>query len=200
MKVLLATSNRHKVSEILQIWGDVPFEILTLNDFPEFPPVVEDGHTFEANSLKKAREAARFSGLISVSDDSGIEVDALNGRPGVHSARFAGSGATDEDNNLKLLQELKTIPLDSPLRKARFRCVAALVSPRGDETIVNGVVEGRVIDSPRGSHGFGYDPLFFVPEKGKTTAEMTSIEKHAISHRAKAFRKLKEILLQILQD
>jgi len=196
MKLILATSNRHKVDEILKIWGTVPFEVLTLEDYPDLPPVVEDGNTFRENALKKAREVARKTGLITVSDDSGIEVDGLGGRPGIHSARYAGAGARDEDNNQKLIRELQGIPMDSPKRRGRFRCVAALADPLGFETTVEGVIEGEILDSPKGENGFGYDPLFLVPIKGKTTAELTPPEKNAISHRAQAFRKIKEIILE----
>jgi XTP/dITP diphosphohydrolase len=195
MRILLATRNRHKVEEILKIWGEVPFEILTLDSFPHLPPVIEDGTTFEENALKKAREVSRQTQLLTVSDDSGIEVDGLGGQPGVFSARYAGVGASDRENNEKLLAELKEVPLDSPKRKARFRCVAALVDPVGFETTVEGVIEGQILTAARGEGGFGYDPLFFVSSKGLTTAEMSSEEKNAISHRSLAFRKIKEILI-----
>jgi len=195
MKILLATRNRHKVEEILKIWGKLPFEVLTLDSYPHLPPVEEDGSTFEENALKKAREVSQQTRLVTVSDDSGIEVDGLGGKPGVYSARYAGDGATDLQNNKKLLEELKGIPLDSPKRNARFRCVAALVDPLDFEITVEGVVEGRILGTPKGKHGFGYDPLFLVPSKGMTTAEMSSEEKNAISHRSEAFRKLKEVLV-----
>jgi XTP/dITP diphosphohydrolase len=195
MKVVLATKNHHKVKEILEIWGEMPFEILTLDYFPEIGAIEESGETFRENALKKAREVASRTGLVTVSDDSGLEVDGLKGAPGVFSARYAGEGATDQDNNERLLREIRDIPLNSPERKARFRCVAALVDPLGFETTVEGVVEGRVIDELRGRNGFGYDPLFLIPEKGLTTAEMSSQEKHSISHRARAFRRLKEVLI-----
>ena len=194
MRILLATQNQHKVAEILKIWGEILFEVLTLEAFPGLAAVVEDGTTFTENALKKAREVARQTKLITVSDDSGIEVDGLEGRPGVFSARYAGEGATDRENNEKLIQDLKGFSADSPNRKAHFRCVAALVDPKGFETTVEGVVEGRIIEVPRGKNGFGYDPLFLIPSEGRTTAELSFKEKNAISHRAKAFQKMKEIL------
>jgi XTP/dITP diphosphohydrolase len=195
MKVVLATQNRHKVKEILEIWGEVPFQVLTLDRFPEIGTIKEEKKTFRENALKKAREVARRTHLLTVSDDSGLEVDALKGAPGVFSARYAGGGATDRDNNEKLLRELRGVSLDSPGRKARFRCVAAIVGPEGFETTVEGSVEGRIIDEPRGRNGFGYDPLFLVPEEGRTTAEMSPQEKHTLSHRAQAFRRVREILI-----
>lgn len=196
MKILLATRNRHKVGEILKIWGDLPFEVLTLESFPKLPEVIEDGLTFTENALKKAREVARHTQLITVSDDSGIEVDGLGGRPGVFSARYAGENATDHQNNEKLLEELREIPPDSPKRNARFRCVAALVDLQEGEVTVEGVVEGRILTAPRGTQGFGYDPLFFVPSKGVTSAEMSPDEKNALSHRFQAFYKVKQVLLE----
>lgn len=197
MKIVLATQNQHKVKEILQIWGRVPFEVLTLKDFPTFPGTLEDGKTFEENSLKKAREVSRFTGLIAVADDSGIEVDGLKGAPGIYSARFAGEKATDAENNQKLLDLLKDYPLGHPARKARFRCVASIVTPEGKEWTCEGVVDGEVLKELRGIQGFGYDPLFLLPEKGITTAELSLEEKNLISHRGKAFQKVKEILLKL---
>ncbi|MFO1518376.1 MAG: XTP/dITP diphosphatase [bacterium] len=194
-KLILATKNAHKVKEILKIWGEMPFEVLTLESFPHLPAVVEDGKTFAENALKKAREICRETNLLTVSDDSGIEADALNGAPGIYSARYAGEGASDSENNEKLVKALAHLPADSPLRTGRFRCVAALVAPGGFEAVVEGVVEGRILESLHGKNGFGYDPLFFIPELGKTTADMSLEEKNTLSHRSQAFRKMKEILL-----
>lgn len=196
MRIVLATGNSHKIGEILKIWGKVPFEVLSLRDFPDLKPAREDGKTFEENALRKAREVARQTGCIAISDDSGIEVEGLEGAPGVLSARYGGEGATDKENNRKLLNDLKTLPLDHPGRKARFRCVAALVDPDGFETTAEGIVEGRILPAPRGQNGFGYDPLFLLPDRGKTTAELDPDEKNAVSHRGEAFRKIKEIVLE----
>lgn len=198
MKIVLATQNKHKVKEILQIWGELPFEVLTLEAFPDFPAVVEDGRTFLDNSLKKAREVCRYTGLIAVADDSGIEVDGLNGAPGVYSARFAGENASDDENNQKLLECLMHFSAEHPARKARFRCVASIASPSGEEWHCEGSLEGRVLANLRGFQGFGYDPLFYLPDHGLTTAELSLEEKNLISHRAKAFRKLKDLLIKIL--
>lgn len=197
MKIVLATQNQHKVKEILQIWGEVPFEVLSLADFPDFPGVIEDGESFEENSLKKAREVSRWTGLISVADDSGIEVDGLNGAPGIYSARFAGEKATDAQNNQKLLELLSAYLPGDPARKARFRCVASIVTPQGHEGACEGAVEGEILAELRGAKGFGYDPLFFLPDRGLTTAELSLEEKNAISHRGKAFRKAKDVLLTL---
>lgn len=196
MKIVLATQNQHKIQEILNIWGKVPFEILSLSSFPDFPSVVEDGKSFEENSLKKARELSLYSGLMAVADDSGIEVDALKGAPGIYSARFAGEKATDQLNNEKLLKELEAFP-EGSARAARFRCVASLVLPKGGEFTFEGVLEGEVLKKARGSQGFGYDPLFYLPEQGLTTASLSMEEKNRISHRGQAFRRLKEKLLAL---
>lgn len=196
MKIVLATGNSHKIGEILKIWGKVPFEVLSLRDFSDLKPIREDGKTFEENALKKAREMARQTACLAVSDDSGLEVEGLQGAPGVLSARYAGEGATDEENNRKLLNDLKTLSLDHPGRKARFRCVAAVVDPNGFEATAEGIVEGRILLGPRGRNGFGYDPLFLLPERNLTTAELSPEEKNRISHRGAAFRKMKDILLK----
>ncbi len=199
MKIVLATQNKHKIKEILQIWGKVPFEVLTLESFPDFSAVIEDGKSFEENSLKKARELSLYSGLIAVADDSGIEVDGLNAAPGIYSARYAGERATDEENNQKLLDSLKEFPEGHPGRKAHFRCVASIVTPKGQEFVFKGSVDGQVLSAYRGGHGFGYDPIFFLADKGRTTAELSSEEKNLLSHRGKAFRPLKNKLLEIFQ-
>ena len=197
MKILIATQNAHKVQEILQIWNSFPFEVMTLKQLPHYPHVIEDGDSFEANAFKKAREIAAFTGMLTVSDDSGIEVDALNGAPGIYSARYAGEGASDSDNNLKLIHELKDFPPDSDERRGRFRCVAAFVDPSdGFEFSTEGVIEGRILSDLKGRQGFGYDPLFYVPHLEKTTAEMSSEEKNGISHRGQAFLKMKTFLLK----
>ncbi len=195
MKILLATTSAHKIREILAIWGKIPFQILTLKDFPDFAPVDEDGNSFEENAFKKAREACRKSKILTLSDDSGIEVDVLGGQPGIHSARYAGTGASDEENLEKLIHEMKGFsnPQD---RKARYRCVAALVDPSGDEKSAEGSVEGVLLEAQMGVEGFGYDPIFYVPSLHKTFSQVSLEEKNRISHRALAFRKMKEILLE----
>lgn len=191
LKVLLATRNPDKVREIRRILGEDEFEIFWLDQFPDVPEVEEDGRTLHENALKKARTAARATGLLAVADDTGLEVDALRGAPGVRSSRYAGEDATYEDNVQKLLRELRGVPPEK--RTARFRCVVAIVNGQ-DEWSVEGVCEGRITTEPRGLHGFGYDPVFLVPERGKTFAEMTAEEKNDVSHRGIAFRKAAEVL------
>ncbi len=198
MKLLLATTNAHKVREILEIWGEIPFEVLTLKDFSHLASVEEDGLTFKDNALKKAREISAQTGLLTVSDDSGLEVEGLNGRPGVYSARYAGVGADDQKNLEKVLEEIKVFPPEDPGRRACFRCVAAVVSPHGAEHTFEGKIEGIVVDRPAGEKGFGYDPLFWVNHFGKTLAQVDAIEKNAVSHRGEAFRQVKEFLLKNL--
>jgi XTP/dITP diphosphohydrolase len=182
MKLLLATRNRHKVEEILQIL-DVPgLEVVTAADVPALPDVQEDAPTFEGNALKKATALARASGLWSLADDSGLEVDMLGGEPGVRSARYAGANATSEANNRKLLTALA----GQPNRSARFRCVLALARPDGRTWTLEGGCEGRIADSPRGQGGFGYDPLFIPEGQTRTFAEMPAVEKNRLSHRGRA--------------
>jgi XTP/dITP diphosphohydrolase len=192
-EVVLATRNRHKGAELAALLGDLGITIRTLDEFPHVPEVVEDGATCEANAIKKAREVAAATGLPVVADDTGLEVDALNGRPGVYAARYAGEHATYEDNCRKLIQELHGVP---PMqRTARFITVAALVLPSGGGVqVTTGELSGRITEAPVGSKGFGYDPVFFVPELGKTLAELTPDVKNRISHRAKAFLKLRDLL------
>ena len=191
-EILLATRNSDKVRELAALLGDLGIRIRTLADFPTAPEVEEDGETCEANALKKAREIASATGLPSVADDTGLEVDALGGRPGVFAARYAGEGATYEDNCRKLLKELDGVP--QARRTARFLTVAALAMPGGHFRVAMGTLVGVIAEACVGSQGFGYDPLFFVPELGRTLAELTAEEKNRISHRAKAFRAMADIL------
>lgn len=170
--------------------------ILTLAEFPKMPEVVEDGKTCEANAIKKAREVAAFTGLTAIADDTGLMVDALGGRPGVYAARYAGDGATYEDNWRKLLRELEGVP--TAKRAARFVTVAAIARPDSERVeLVEGVLDGQIALEPRGDRGFGYDPVFLVPELGKTLAELTAEEKNRISHRARAFAKVRDLLPQL---
>jgi XTP/dITP diphosphohydrolase len=191
-EILLATRNPDKVRELAALLGELGIRIRTLADFPAAPEVEEDGSTCEANALKKAREIAAATGIPSVADDTGLEVDALGGRPGVFAARYAGEGATYEDNCRKLLKELDGVP---PARRtARFLTVAALAMPGGHSRVATGTLVGVIAEECAGSQGFGYDPLFFVSELGRTLAELTLEEKNRISHRAKAFRAMADIL------
>ena len=191
-ELLLATRNPDKVRELAVLLADLGIRIHTLADFPTAPEVDEDGTTCEANALKKARETASATGIPSVADDTGLEVDALGGRPGVFAARYAGKNATYEDNCRRLLKELDGVP---PARRtARFVTVAALVMPGGYFRVAMGTLAGVIAEGFVGTQGFGYDPVFFVPELGRTLAELTAEEKNRISHRAKAFRSMADIL------
>ena len=194
MKIFLATGNKHKIKEIEKIFKMDNVEILSINDGIEIPEVEEDGTTFEENSKKKALEIAKFTNMITIADDSGLCVDALDGAPGVYSARYAGEHGNDLDNNKKLVRELQGIEN----RKARFVCVITLAKPTGETYSFRGEVEGDIIDVPQGTEGFGYDPHFFMKEYEKTLAEIPEI-KNKISHRARALEKLKENLDEILK-
>lgn len=186
-EVVLATGNKGKVKEFSNLLEGVFGKIISLSDLGSPPEVIEDGLTFRDNALKKAREIAQYSGKLTLADDSGLEVDALNGQPGVYSARYSGQGATDKTNIDKVLAELG----DNPNRKARFVCVLALVDPNGEELVVEGFCEGVILDEPRGEGGFGYDPVFYLPDKRKTMAELEPELKNTISHRANALKRLK---------
>jgi len=194
MQLVLATTNQHKLKEILQIWGKIPFEVLTLSSFPEIGPIEENGKTFTENALIKARTVSQKTGLMAIADDSGLEVDALEGRPGIYSARFAGENASDQQNLEKVLHDLHEIQANFNQSTARFRCVAALVDSSGKEITTDGTIEGVICESPRGKNGFGYDPIFLIPSEKRTLAEMSAEEKNQISHRAEAFRKMGKIL------
>ncbi|KAA5808082.1 XTP/dITP diphosphatase [Thermoanaerobacterium thermosaccharolyticum] len=196
MKIVVATHNKHKVDEIREFFKD-DFEVLSADDIGSYDEIEETGDTIEENALLKARSLANLTDDIVIADDTGLFVDYLDGKPGVYSARFAGSNATYEDNNRKLLRLLEGVPIEK--RKATFRTVVALIY-KGKETIIEGKVEGTILDSPRGQFGFGYDPVFFVDKVGKTLAELTLEEKNEVSHRANALKKLKEYLKNNLED
>ncbi|MBI4396851.1 MAG: RdgB/HAM1 family non-canonical purine NTP pyrophosphatase [Elusimicrobia bacterium] len=191
--VVLATQNPHKVREIRKIMGRLPFEVKGLEDFPPPLRVRETGKTLEDNALLKARAALRRTGHVSFSDDSGLEVKALNGAPGVYSARFAGPGCDFDDNNRKLLRLMKDVP--APRRAAVFRCVVAVVFPDGRERLFEGRCPGRITAAPRGRQGFGYDPVFAPRGESRTFAEMKLPEKNRLSHRFLAFRKAERFLV-----
>jgi len=194
MKIVLATHNRHKVEEIRKILSDLPIELLSLDNFHEIGEIIEDGRTLEENARKKARTVFEKTGLISLADDTGLEVDALGGRPGVYSARYAGEKATYEENNKKLLRELKDIPLDK--RTATFSCAISIFG-NGVNEIAIGEVPGRILNEARGKNGFGYDPLFLPDGYDASYAEMDSELKNKLSHRARALEEAKKILTRI---
>jgi XTP/dITP diphosphohydrolase len=193
MKTLvIASRNSGKVAEYRRLLSGIPFNVLSLADYPSLPEIEEHGRTFAENALLKAETVTRLTGELALADDSGLEVDALGGRPGLYSARYSGPGATDEQNNLKLLAELSGLP-DSQ-RTARFCAAIAIAGPGLTPRVVEGSCSGAIALSPRGASGFGYDPLFFVQEAGKTFAEMDKTEKNSYSHRARAFAAAREIL------
>ncbi len=192
-ELVLATNNRHKAAELQALLSDVGVRIRTLAEFPDAPEVVEDGTTCEANAIKKATAIANHTGLPAMADDTGLMVEALGGRPGVYAARYAGEQATYEDNCRKLLGELQGVPVAK--RGARFVTVVAFVPRPGVQAqVVEGALDGVIAEQPAGTYGFGYDPVFVVPELGKTLAQLTSGEKNRISHRARALAKVREIL------
>jgi XTP/dITP diphosphohydrolase len=191
-ELVLATRNRNKVIELVALLGDLGITIRTLDEFPDAPDVVEDGDTCEANAVKKARAIAESTGLPVVADDTGLEVDALGGRPGVYAARYAGEDATYEDNCRKLLRELTGVPREQ--RTARFLTVAAIALPSDGIRVAQGTLEGVIAEEASGTLGFGYDPVFLIPELGKTLAQLPADQKNTISHRAKAFAKVREML------
>ncbi|OGP96002.1 MAG: non-canonical purine NTP pyrophosphatase, RdgB/HAM1 family [Deltaproteobacteria bacterium RBG_19FT_COMBO_56_10] len=192
MKVVLATKNAGKAKEIGRMLEGSGVEIISLEGFPEVELPPETGKTMKENALLKARAAAGATGLPALADDSGLEVDFLGGAPGVYSARYSGEKATDEENWKKLLRELEGVPAEK--RAARFRCAIALVGFDAEEHLFEGVFEGLIAEAPRGTGGFGYDPVFFVPEAGRTAAELAPDEKNRISHRARALDALKAFL------
>ena len=196
MKLIIATRNAHKLEEIHDIFDFKNLEVLSAFDFPDVPDVVEDGKTLEANAVKKAVEIALATGCWALADDSGLEVDALNGAPGVYSARYAGEHCSYADNNVKLLEELA----GKPDRSARFRTVIALSDPGGSAETVAGECEGLLLEEQRGSNGFGYDPLFVPDGYAETFAELPSVVKNRISHRANALRKAYDAWSERLQN
>ncbi len=198
MELVLATGNRDKQREIQAFLQDLGLTIRTLDEFPGAPVVLEDGETCRANAGKKAKDIARFTGALTLADDTGLEVDALGGRPGVFAARYAGAHATYADNCRKLLDELKGVPSDQ--RGARFLTVVAIADPAASVEFVEGVLRGRITTHCSGGHGFGYDPVFLVPELGKTLAELTLDRKNRISHRGRALAKAKDVLKCRLEE
>jgi XTP/dITP diphosphohydrolase len=198
-KIVVATKNKGKTKEFAAMFGKLGFEVLNLLDFSGLPEIVEDGKTFQENAWKKASVIAEHLQMPVLADDSGLCVDALDGQPGVYSARYAGEYASDEENNRKLLRELEKLDLtpdeNGCVSGASFVCSLVLAVPNGGNNVsVEGVLRGCITKNPRGAEGFGYDPLFFVPRLQKTLAELTLEEKNEISHRSRALQKLQEVL------
>ncbi|MBX3200210.1 MAG: RdgB/HAM1 family non-canonical purine NTP pyrophosphatase [Labilithrix sp.] len=205
--LVVATNNRGKLEELRHLLADMNVEVLSIQDVSKRPiQVVEDGDTFEANAIKKAREVAAVTMMLTLADDSGLEVDALGGAPGVRSARFAGERATDAENNAALLAALDELTADAAGTRtsdfnARFRCVLALVDPfvrDGEPLVAEGTCAGKITRTPRGSGGFGYDPLFLVDGTDETMAELSEDEKNRVSHRARAIDGLRRMLEQTI--
>ncbi|MFA7468323.1 MAG: XTP/dITP diphosphatase [Desulfotomaculaceae bacterium] len=196
MKIFLATENNGKIQELKRMLPWEEFDVQSIKDYPNYPEVTEDGKTFKENALKKARIAAEYTDLLSLADDSGLEVDFLDGAPGIYSARFAGEGSSDEANNRKLLKLLNGA--SEGKRTARFRCAVAIAEPGGKSYTAEGICEGIIAAKPAGEGGFGYDPLFYMPRHECTLAEMDMVKKNEISHRGQAMRGAMEILKMIL--
>ena len=193
--LILATRNQGKISEFKKLLSDFPIEIKSLQDFGSISPVEEDGETFEENAYKKAHLTAKMLGFPVLADDSGLMVDALDGRPGVHSARYAGENASDKENNLKLLEAMKGIKN----RKATFKCVIMIAVPSGPALTYEGLCHGEVAHEMKGDHGFGYDPLFYYPPMKKTFAQISLEEKNRVSHRGKAMAQLRGEFDKVLE-
>ncbi len=190
--LVIATKNKKKLDEIKKILADLNLNILSIADFDNFPEIQEDEETFEGNAIKKATFTAKLTGRMALADDSGLEIDYLNGKPGVRSARFAGENATDMDRNYKILKLLDGVKKDD--RKARFKCAVAIAND--GLHVFMGICEGEIAFEPMGDEGFGYDPIFLVPSYGKTFAQLGAEIKNQISHRAIALKKARELLLQ----
>ena len=195
IKLLVATNNKGKLEEYRSLLAGIPFEMVSPAEARICLEVKESGKTFEDNATLKARAFAAVSGLLTLADDSGLEVDALGGEPGVMSARYAGEGASDAQRVQYLLSKLKDVPPEK--RTARFRCVIAIAAPEGNVRLCAGECRGTIISEPRGGHGFGYDPVFYFPELGKTMAELPMEVKNRISHRGRAAAEARKILMQM---
>ena len=195
MKLLLATRNEDKVIEIKEILKNLKVEIVSASQFPDMPDVIEDKDTIKGNSIKKATECAEYSKLLTIADDTGLFVDALDGKPGVFAARFAGEDCSYKNNRVKMLKKMKNISN----RKAQFRTVCVLVSPDGLIATTEGIVEGKITEEEFGNNGFGYDAIFKADETGKTFGEMTLPDKEKISHRSRAFNKMIPIIKKVTQ-
>ncbi|MGM0602742.1 MAG: XTP/dITP diphosphatase [Bacillota bacterium] len=194
-KIIIGSGNENKIKEIKDFFSDLGLDFAGLPADINLPPVVEDGRSYQENALKKARQRAKELQQIVLADDSGLSIDYLDGAPGIYSARFAGEESSDEEKYLKIISLLKESSEDE--RKAAFISAVALVDPEnGEEIVVEGRVEGVITLQPAGDNGFGYDPIFYLPEYGKTMAQLSSKEKNKISHRARALTKMKEILIE----
>ena len=195
MEIVLATRNQGKIREIKEALSELDIKLLTLKDFPNLPSIREEGATIQGNAIYKAKKVSDLTGKVTLADDSGLEVDVLDGRPGVHSARFAEN---DEARNAKLLRMLKGVP--EPERTAKFKCAVAICGPDGRVQVAEGECRGGISFEERGNEGFGFDPIFVVPEYNKTFAQLGLSIKNAISHRARALQKARQILEKIISE
>lgn len=191
-RLIFATGNEHKMVEIREILGELPVEILSMKDVGIKADIVENGNTFEENALIKAKEVCKLAGEMVLADDSGLEIDYLNGEPGIYSARYIGEDTSYRIKNQNLIDRLEGVPDEK--RTARFVCAIAAAFPDGRSFVVRGTIEGIIGYEERGTNGFGYDPIFYLPERGVSTAEIPPEEKNSISHRGNALRKMKELL------
>jgi XTP/dITP diphosphohydrolase len=198
MEIVLATRNKNKIAEMSALFSNLPVKLLTLDQFPDVGEVVEDGRDCEENALKKAIEVSKGSEKPAISDDSALEIDALDGAPGVYSARYAGENVTYADNRAKVLSLMKGVPAEK--RTARFRTVLALAIPGKEPILAEGVTEGTIGTEEMGEEGFGYDPIFHLKGDGRSYSQMTGEEKNRVSHRGKAAEQMKRILQKILQE
>lgn len=194
-RLIFATGNADKMREIREILADLSLEIVSMKEAGICAEIIEDGKTFEENALIKARTIRDLTGELVLADDSGLEIDALNKEPGIYSARYMGENTSYREKNGNLIHRLDGVPDEE--RTARFVCAVAAAFPDGTEQVVRGTIEGRIDYEEKGTHGFGYDPIFYVPELGRTTGELTDEEKNKISHRGRALEKMKTILLQM---
>lgn len=190
--VIIASGNKGKLKEFKELMGDLPVDVKSLADYPELGDIEENGASFAENAYIKAKAVFDATGCLCIADDSGLEVDALDGAPGIYSARYAGEEKDDAANNAKLLTALADVPAEK--RGAQFHCAIVAIDQNGKRYDAEGIVRGVILREQRGDNGFGYDPLFYVPEFDKTTAELSMDEKNAISHRGKAVRQIVEIL------
>ncbi|MFH1691298.1 MAG: RdgB/HAM1 family non-canonical purine NTP pyrophosphatase [Candidatus Omnitrophota bacterium] len=197
MELLVATNNQKKLKEIRELLADLDITVTSLKDYEGMPEIIEDGKTFSQNAIKKAATIAQFTKKLVMGEDSGLEVAALKNRPGVFSARYSGFGATDKKNNLKLLRELKNVPLKK--RRARYRCCAALADAHGLIGVESGTCRGLIGFKSQGKEGFGYDPLFIVEKYNKTFGQLGLEIKHKISHRSKALLKIRALIEKYLK-
>lgn len=197
MKIVIASRNAGKIEEIEKYLAEPRIRLIPLSEFPDIPELCETESSFEKNAVSKARVVAEATGILTLSDDSGLEVDALGGAPGVRSARFAGEHTSDQENNVKLLERMRDVP--DAERTARFRCVIALCEPGAAVELADGTCEGLILREPRGEKGFGYDPLFYYPPLKLTFSEMDAATKLSVSHRGNALRRLKSILAPRLE-